>query len=499
MKTAAQLLEEKAPHIWSVSPDTSVYEGLKLMADKNIGALLVLEENRLIGIFSERDYARKVILKGKSSRDMLIKEIMTTSVTTVGPGEPIDACMSLMTQRHIRHLPIIMDGNLLGIISVTDVVRAIIEEQRHIIEQLESYIAERRRNAETLQRRESELRAILETAVDGIITIDEGGSIDSFNPAAARIFGYSADEVRGQNVSILMCEHDQRHHDDYISNYLGTGQRRIIGIGREVVGKRKDGTTFPLYVAVSEQQPGGRIRFTGIVRDLTDFKRMQKKVFQAENLAAIGEMAASVAHEIKNPLAGIGGAIQILQESMSPEDPRRSVMQEILGQVDRLDKTVRQLLMLSKPWKPDKQLCNLRNLLDRVTVAAAKQHAFSSVDFQFQGEEGVVALVDPSLMEQVIWNLLNNSVDAMPQGGQITFRLDERPDATTISVSDTGSGVPPDHQRKLFRPFFTTKTRGTGLGLSICKKIIDAHEGSIEVSSQVGRGTTVTLVLPRQL
>jgi signal transduction histidine kinase len=208
-------------------------------------------------------------------------------------------------------------------------------------------------------------------------------------------------------------------------------------------------------------------------------------------------MAASVAHEIKNPLAGIGGAIQILQESMDTNDSRRELMEEILAQVDRLDTAIRQLLMLSKPQIPQKQLCDVRSILESVIDRAKKQDSLQEIDFVFEGRDAAFAEVDPSLLEQVIWNLLENAGDAMPQGGRITLNLEQTPDAEILKVADTGPGVPPDKREKLFRPFFTTKARGTGLGLSICKKIMDAHEGSIWIAREKRSGTEVVLSLPR--
>jgi PAS domain S-box-containing protein len=497
MKTAGQLISEKSLEIWSVGPSASVYDGLRIMSEENLGALMVLKEGHLVGIFSERDYARKVILKGKSSRDLLVRDIMSTSVTTVEPEESIDECMALMTEQYIRHLPVVKDNSILGMISITDVVRAIISEQRLIIDQLESYIRERKQYAETLKQREAELQAILDTAVDGIITIDGQGAINSFNPAAARIFGYQAEEVLGSPVEGLLSQSTRKLPQGNIVRFLLSEDRQVLARGREVVGRRKDGSTFPLYVAVSEQGQGDQLRFTGIVRDLTDFKRMQRKVLQAETLAAIGEMAASIAHEIKNPLAGIGGAIEVLEESMGRDDPRREVMQEILGQVDRLDRTVRQLLMLSKPWVPDRQACNIRTLLERLIRVLKKREPYQGIDFSFSGAKSLRAVVDPSLFEQVIRNLLDNSLDAMPAGGEVKFGLKETPDAAVLQVQDTGVGVPTELHGRLFRPFFTTKTRGTGLGLSICKKIMDAHEGSIRIASHEGQGTKVVLTFPR--
>ena len=359
------------------------------------------------------------------------------------------------------------------------------------------HITERKRDEKVLRRSEAQIRAILDTVIDGIITIDERGVVASFNPGAVRIFGYKPEEVIGQNISILMPEPDSSQHSHHLSNYLRTGKAKIIGIGREVLGRRKDGTTFPMYLGVENMRIGGRRMFTGVVRDLTDLKRMQDQMLQSESLAAIGEMAALLAHEIKNPLAGISGAIEVLRESLKPGDQRREVMEAILEQVKRLDQCVRQLLMLSKPWKPEKQLCDLRELVQDLSSSAKEQKTFAQVDFVFKGIKSSKVPVDPSFLEQVLWNLLHNAVEAMSEGGEICYTFGQGPGFATIIVADKGCGIPPEFQDQLFRPFFTTKTRGTGLGLPICKKIMDAHAGSITISSEVDRGTEVTLRFPK--
>lgn len=229
---------------------------------------------------------------------------------------------------------------------------------------------------------------------------------------------------------------------------------------------------------------------------ITERKR-NEEVLQSKSLASIGEMAAVLAHEIKNPLAGISGAIEVLRESMKPGDQRREVMEAILGQVKRLDHAVRQLLMLSKPWKPEKQLCDLRELVQDLSSSAKEQKIFAQVDFVFKGIKSSKVPVDPSFLEQVLWNLLHNAVEAMSEGGEICYTFGQEPGFATIIVADKGCGIPPEFQDQLFRPFFTTKTRGTGLGLPICKKIMDAHAGSITISSEVDRGTEVTLRFPK--
>ncbi|MFZ0429795.1 MAG: PAS domain S-box protein [Acidobacteriota bacterium] len=357
-------------------------------------------------------------------------------------------------------------------------------------------VTRRRETEHALVESEATLRAILDTCVDGIITIDDKSEILSFNPAAVRIFGYQPHEVIGRDVSILMPEPYHRQHASFVNHFLETRQGQIIGRGREVVGRRKDGTNFPLYLAVSDVNVRGRKVFTGIARDLTDFKKMQEEMIQSQKLAAIGEMAASVGHEIKNPLAGISGAIEILKDTLDPQDQRRQVMDDILSEVKRLDNTVRDLLAFSRPWNPDLQVCHLEEVAERVARAFQEQEDLARVRFVFGSPAEAQARVDPWLFEKVLWNILDNANDAMGGEGEVSFSFDSGPGYVEMIVSDSGSGMPPELLKDIFRPFFTTKNRGTGLGLAICKKILDAHGGSISISSKLQKGTRVRIRVP---
>ena len=357
-------------------------------------------------------------------------------------------------------------------------------------------VTARRQTEEALKNSEATLRAILDTCVDGIITVNEQGSILSFNPAAVRIFGHKPEEVIGRDVNMLMPDPYQGLHPGYIRRFLKDQAPKIIGTGREVVGRRKDGATFPLYLAVSAVNLSGNRMFTGIVRDLTDFKRLQNEIIQAQKLAAIGEMAASVGHEIKNPLAGISGAIEILKDTLSDEDSRRQVMDDILSEVQRLDNTVRDLLAFSKPWNPDTQLCNPQEIVERVSSSFREKEEFNDLKFLFDDKCTTTVRIDPWLFEKVLWNLLDNASDAMSGSGEIQFGFEETPGFLTLTIRDSGHGVSPEHQEDVFRPFFTTKSRGTGLGLAICKKIMDAHGGTISLFSIPRKGTKVSVQFP---
>lgn len=341
------------------------------------------------------------------------------------------------------------------------------------------------------------LKAVLDTCLDAVVTIDTEGRILSFNPSAERIFGYTEAEVLGQEISLLVPPPADVEHKAFIQQFLRTRRSNVVGRGREVTGMRRNGERFPLYLVVSEVQFDDRVYFAGIARDLTDYKRLQSEMVQSQQLAAVGEMAASVAHEIKNPLAGISGAIEILRDTLAPDDYRREIMQEILSEVERLDDTVRDLLAFSRPWNPDLQWCNLRELVERVASSFQEQEEAWELSYRFEGPADIPVRLDPWLFEKVMWNLLGNARDAMPQGGgRIAFSLDQGPGFVEVSIQDSGRGIPEDLLQNVFRPFFTTKNRGTGLGLAICKKIVDAHSGSIRLESAEGKGTKVILRFP---
>ncbi len=355
---------------------------------------------------------------------------------------------------------------------------------------------ERQRSEDALRRSEETTRAIVNTCIDGIVTIDEAGIIRSFNPAAEKIFGFPEREAVGQPVHLLMPKPDRERHDEYLQNYLKTGLAKIIGFGREVVGVRRDGGTFPMHLGVGEMQLEDHRMFVGLVRDLTYFKKVQEELMQAQNLAAIGEMAASVAHEIKNPLAAILGVIQVLRDSGAIAEDYQEVIEELSLRVGRLDQTVKRLLNFAKPIEPDRRAVDLVDVIEQIVGAVRRDEPFRSVEFQYGCAASVSAPIDLVLFEDLLRNLLYNAADAMPGGGTIMISCQESNGEVAVSVRDTGIGIRPEVLQKVFRPFYTTKRGGTGLGLALCKKIVEAHGGTILISSQPGTGTEVVVSLP---
>jgi two-component system, LuxR family, sensor kinase FixL len=353
------------------------------------------------------------------------------------------------------------------------------------------------RRAERAQRgSEARWRAIIESAVDGIVLIDRRGRIEFFNPAAERLFGYRSDEVVGHNVSRLMPSPYSEEHDHYLKRYQMTGERRIIGIGREVVGRRKDGTTFPLHLSVGELSLEGETKFTGIIRDLTDRVRLEQKLREESGLVRVGELAAVLAHEVKNPLAAVSGAIQMLSEHMSGDEDRE-IVQEILRRLDGLSSLMSDLLLFARPPRPQTRALELAELLHALVAFLKADPAFADVDVTVEGLGGTV-IADPELLKIAFQNLLLNAVQALKDQRQRSVRVTfGQADAETIvDIADSGPGIPAKYQERLFTPFFTTKSRGTGLGLATVRRIAEAHGGRVDIQSTGPSGTTVRVTLP---
>lgn len=346
-----------------------------------------------------------------------------------------------------------------------------------------------------LRASEARWRAVIDSAIDGIIVIGARGLIEAFNPAAARMFGYAEAEVLGQNVKVLMPApyHDQ--HDGYLSRYMATGDPKIIGSGREVTGRRKDGTTFPLHLSVGETLAGGERRFTGILHDLSARVALEEQLREQSALAKLGEMAAVIAHEVKNPLAGIRGVVQVIGGRLPAASTDAQMMKEIVARIDSLDGMMKDLLLFARPPKPKRVSIDLVPLL-KITAELLKGAGDASeLEIEVHGSAGPV-LGDAEMLKMVFQNLLINGAHAMNGRGTIRVDVETLPSTCRISFSDTGPGISAELRDKVFVPFFTTKARGTGLGLPTAKRFIDAHYGSIAIDCPASGGTTVSVNLP---
>lgn len=344
---------------------------------------------------------------------------------------------------------------------------------------------------------EARWRAVINAAVDGIIVIDSRGAIEVFNAAAQRMFGYSEDEAIGRNVSLLMPEPDRSQHNGYIAHHLATGQRRIIGIGRAVTGQRKSGAKFPLQLSVGEMEIDGEKHFTGILHDLTSQIDLEERLREASAMARLGEMAAVIAHEVKNPLAAVRGAIQVIGSRITGTTDG-AIVREIITRLDALNNLIQDLLVFSRPPQPNRRRVELAALLESVVNLLKSDPVFGQLQVTIAGETPPLN-ADPALLTIVFQNLLINSAQAMQGKGTIEVTHGDAGGWHQVSVVDHGPGIPAEIRAVLFRPFKTTKARGTGLGMATAKRLVEMHGGRISVGSPPGGGTIVTVELPSEV
>lgn len=366
------------------------------------------------------------------------------------------------------------------------------EELRRLNEQLETEIGLRMADVRDSHAR---LRSVIDSAVDGIIVIDDRGLIESFNPGAERLFGYSEVEVIGRNVHMLMPSPYREEHDGYLSRYLETGRAKIIGTGREVSGQRRDGSTFPLHLSVGEMAVGGERKFTGIVHDLTSRVQIEEQLRERAALAKLGEMAAVIAHEVKNPLAGVRGAIEVIGRRLPHESGDAPIVTEILSRLDALNRLIDDLLIFARPSQPRLGPVELDPLLRMTAELICRDPQLGGISVEIAGTAPPVR-ADSEMLKIVFENLLVNAAQAMHRQGTIRVRIDSPHGAARVAVSDAGPGIPPDIREKVFTAFFTTKARGSGLGLATARRLVEAHHGEIAIDCPPGGGTTVSVSLP---
>ncbi len=384
------------------------------------------------------------------------------------------------------------------------------------------------------------LKAIIENAIDGIITIDRDGLVESINPAALKLFGYEASEVIGNNVSMLMPEPDHSNHDRYIQHYHETGEKKIIGIGREVRGKRKDGSTFPFRLAVSEVHYENKTAFTGFVHDLSKEKDAEEKLLQhmeelentvgnrtkdliklvSELEKAKSEVSLSLekekelnqlksrfvsmaSHEFRTPLSSVQLSASLIEKYLERPDPSNVLKHtaRIKSSVQLLTSILNDFLSLERleagKVSADKKEINLVRLAEEITeemqlICKTNQH----IVYQHTGASGTFVL-DANLLKNCIINLISNAIKYSGENTFIEFNTEINDDTCTIVVKDDGIGIPAEDQKNLFEPFFrahnTGSIPGTGLGLNIVKRYVSLMDGSVSCQSAQNSGTIFTL------
>jgi two-component system sensor histidine kinase PilS (NtrC family) len=331
---------------------------------------------------------------------------------------------------------------------------------------------------------------IIRCLSSGLLTVDRQGRVLTINEAAGEILGLEPSAATGRPIRDLVPELQPMLAKLEDASTVRRGEI----LARRAQGERALGVSIsPLTNHLGE--PLGRIvNF----QDLTELRRMEEQVKRGERLAAIGGLAAGIAHEIRNPLASISGSIELLRSAPQVEAENRALMEIVLREVDRLNTLVTELIDYAKPRAPLPVSIDANAAIKETVRVFAQDRSGPPVSVRFEELAGKAPTVhaDPAQLRQVIWNLLRNAAESMPDGGEVVVTLGSDDDWCTIGVRDHGVGIPREDQDRIFEPFYTTKARGSGLGLAIIHRIVSAHGGVISLSSAVGEGTTVTVRLP---
>jgi two-component system sensor kinase FixL len=369
---------------------------------------------------------------------------------------------------------------------------------------------------DAVKEREARLRSILDTVPDAIIIIDEQGSIESFSAAASRLFGYDPAEVTGRNVKMLMPAPYRDQHDGYLTHYRDTGEKRIIGKGRIVVGQRRDGSTFPMELAVGEVSGGARRLFTGFVRDITErrgteqrLQELQSELLHVSRLSAMGQMSAAIAHELNQPLTAILNYITAAQYLIAASghtgdklQNAGEAMEKAAEQTARAGAIIQRLRQFVEKRHSERTPENLNKIVEESIALAFVGAAHANVKMKLDLDPRLPAIeVDRIQIQQVLINLFKNGIEAMASVEKRELMVATGPDeagSLQITIRDTGPGLSSEVMAKLFQPFVTTKETGMGIGLTICQSIVEAHGGHIFVLEDglPGAGFRIRLPLP---
>ena len=376
------------------------------------------------------------------------------------------------------------------------------------IEDMSDLLAAQRK----LEERNARLTAILDAAPEAIITIDEQGIVESCSPAAEQILGFTVDDMIGQNVKMLMPSPDRDQHDGYISHYVTTGEKKVIGVAREMNACRKDGKIIPIRLTVAEWWIDGSRHFTGIIQDLTEDMKRREALNRARKMEAVGQLTGGLAHDFNNLLTIIIGNLELL-EMQTKDDQKLELLAEALDASNLGAQLTAQLLAFSRnqPLAPKPVALNdlVRSMRPMLARTLGKQIKIESN----LAEDLHKTMTDPSQIESAMLNLAINARDSMPGGGTLSIatrnavldadyaktQIDVKPgEYVALSMSDTGHGMTPEVVDRAFEPFFTTKGpgAGSGLGLSMVYGFAKQSGGHVAIYSEVGQGSTITLYLP---
>ncbi len=480
-----------------------------------LSAIAESTDDAIIG----KDLNGKVISWNNAAEAMFgypAHEIVGRSITTIIPperfGEEIDILARIHRGERILHFEtqrLRKDGEIIPVALTISPIRDMAGEIIGVSKIARDLSAAHRAHEES-RRREALLSSILATVPDALVVIDDRARIQSFSTAAERLFGYNAAEVLNRNVSMLMPQPYRDEHDGYLARYLRTGERRIIGIGRVVVGLRHDGSTFPMELSVGAVDLPGEKLFTGFIRDLTErqdrerrLHELQSELIHVSRLNELGQLVSALAHEVNQPLAAMANYINGARRLFAAGNQAGGIqaIERVAEQSERARQIIRRLRELVKKGDAERRIESLP-----VTIEEASALALAGVGSALKldirvADDAVEAVIDKIQIQQVLLNLMRNAVEAM--AGEPTRELrvhaDRRGNMIEIRVVDTGPGLSDTVLARLFQPFVTTKSDGMGVGLSVCRAIVEAHGGEIHAENADGGGSVFRFTVPARV
>jgi two-component system, LuxR family, sensor kinase FixL len=482
-------------------------------ARAQLAAIAESSEDAIIG----KDLQERIIAWNPAAERMFgykASEIIGEPITRIIPSDRLEEEASIIERlqrgEQIFHYDTtrVRRGKTIFPVSLT--VSPIRNPQGQIIgaSKIARDITDLRRIERELRERQALLQSILDTVPDATVVINEKGLIQSFSAAAERLFGYTEPEVTGRNVSLLMPSPYREAHNGYLERYLKTGERRIIGIGRVVTGQRKDGTPFPMELAVGEVSIPGQRLFTGFVRDLTErqehdrrLQELQSELIHISRVSELGQMASALAHEVTQPLAAVSNYAAGAQKLLASGNVQgaQSALERITTQSHRAREIVQKLREFVKRGAPERRMESLPKVIEEA-VALSMVGTGQRIRLETQLDPAAdLVLIDRVQVQQVLVNLVRNAIEAMAESPRRELLISTRLEGERIatSVADSGPGLPGSVRARLFQPFVTTKASGMGVGLSICRAIVDAHGGDLNAQDAPGGGTVFTMTLAR--
>jgi PAS domain S-box-containing protein len=353
--------------------------------------------------------------------------------------------------------------------------------------------------SEKLRRTYDFQKNLIKGSIDGIMATDNTGNIVIFNEGAENIFGYASEEIiRKMDVGDLYPAGRAKKIEEALYGHGYGGPGRLADYETTILNK--EGKEIPVWLSASiiyeDEEAVGAV---GFFRDLSERKKLEKKVLESERLATIGQGVSYISHEIKNPLMLIGGFAQQVLRKISQNGKNKEKLEIIIKEVARLEEFLSEVTDITKPSQPKKIMTSINSVVEDVSAFLHEELKVRHVVFQTSLDPQIPEIsVDPKQMRQVLINVMKNAMEAMPEGGELSITTQLQDDRVKLRIIDTGQGITPEDLKSVFDPFVTTKAKGTGLGLPICRKIIEDHDGLISLESTSGHGTVCNITLPIQ-